>query len=83
MIFKQKQRADGQLRRVLIRFPEVYMVMITEKRTTPKDKKRAGIASYQGGNSAHEHEMEESRTDYSFQEGRYENDTGFPYGCRK
>lgn len=41
------------------------------------EKKSAGIAFHQGGNSAHEHEMEESRTDYSFQEGRRKNDTGF------
>jgi hypothetical protein len=60
-----------------------YEAMIFEMRGVEKGQKSAGIVFYQGGNSAHEHEMEESRTDYSFQEGRYKNDTGFPYGCRK
>ena len=45
--------------------------------------KKAGIVFYQGGNSAHEHEMEESRTDYSFQEGRQINDTGFLLAVEK
>jgi len=39
---------------------------IVAKGMSDVGKKRAGIAFYQGGNSAHEHEMEESRFIYSF-----------------
>ena len=49
-----------------------------QKKSAGARIKKAGIDFHQGGNSAHEHETEESSTDYSFQEGRQKNDTGFP-----